>query len=152
MARSSTPRAQVLFRLVLMSGMASQGRALGDEPDASRDQADPDPAQGAHLLMQIKFGNQGQQHVSQRRGGQHVGEISPGEGRHVGGEKSQQKQNPQGDPGIQNGEDEVRQAVQRNVADLLHAAGEKGIANRSEEGDTGQHQILAKRHTVFLSP
>ena len=100
-------------------------------------EADAQPAGRGHLFVQEKFSAQGQQYVTQGGGRQHVRQVRPGQGGHVGGEKSQQKNNPQGDPGIQNGQNNVRQPPQGDVTDLLHSPDEKRIADRRKQGHTG---------------
>ena len=67
---------------------------------------------GGDLLVQEKLGDQSQQNVSQRCRGQHIREIGPGEGGHVRGKEAQQKENPQGDPGIQDSQKNIRKAMQ----------------------------------------
>ena len=101
------------------------------------------------MLVQHKSGNQRQQHIAQRRCRQNVSEIGPGKRGHVGGEKRQQKKNPDRDPGIEHGEDHALQMIERDAAGLLHPVREHGVSSRGEHRDSGQHKILAKGHWKF---
>ena len=131
--------------------MVGQRRTLGNESYACRDQEDSDPTRGRHRFVQIELGNQREQHIAQRSRGENVGQVGPGKGGHVGSEESEQKQNAQGDRRIQHSQDDVRQVIQGDAADLFHAPREKRIADGGAQGHAGENQILAKGHTVFPS-
>ncbi len=81
--------------------MVGQGWPPSHETDAARNQNDPGPAQRTDLLMQRKTRYQRQQHVSQRSGRQHIGQIGPGQGVHVGSKEGKQEKNSDGDPRIE---------------------------------------------------
>ena len=106
----------------------------------------PDPAQRTDLLVQPESCHQRQQHVSQRRCRQNVREISPGKGVHIGGEKRQQQEDSDCDPGIEYRQNDALQMMKGDVTDLLHPVREHGVTGRCKDGHSGQHQILAKGH------
>ena len=132
-----------------MLWMMCKLRTTGNKSHASRDQSNPQPAQRADVLVQHKSRHQGQQHIAQRRCRQNISKIGPGERRHVGGEKRQQKKNSDRDPGIEHGKDHALQMIERDVAGLLHPMREHGVSGRGEDRDSGQHKILAKVHWKF---
>jgi len=128
-----------------------QGRARGHETDSGRDQRYAQPASRRDHLMKAEMRNQGDEHISEGSGGQHVGEVGPGKGGHVGGEEGEQQQDSDGHPGIENGEEQAGNIVQRDTSELLHAAGQQGIAEGAEEGDAGQDEVFAKGHWNLTS-
>ena len=101
--------------------MGRQRFASGHKSHATRNQRDPQPAQRTDLLVQRKLRHQRKENISQRSRRQHISEIRPRKGIHVGRKERQQKQNSNRHPRIQQGHEKGRQMVQRDVPGLLHS-------------------------------
>ena len=54
--------------------------------------------------------------------------------------------NAHGDPWISHRQNHALQMMEGNVAGLLHPVRKHGITSRCKDGDSSQHQILAKGH------
>lgn len=126
-------------------------RASSHEAYAARNQSDAHPAQRAHLLVQGEAGNQGEQNVSQRGGGQNIREIGPGERVGIGSEEGEQQENPARNPRIAKRENDALQMVEGNAAGLLHAVRKHGVAGRRKDAYSSQNQILTESQGFKVS-
>src|SRR5580700_8870948 len=99
--------------------------ALGHKSYSGRNQQHPHPARQTDGFMQIKLGQEGQQNVTDRSGGQNVSQIGPGKGSGVTGKKGQQKYNSQSDRRVENHQKNALKVMQGNAANLLHALREE---------------------------
>src|SRR6185437_7418836 len=121
-------------------------RTSGNKADATGDKSDSQPPHHAYMLMESETGDEGEQHISQRTRRQNISEISPRKGGHVGREKANQKDDPQADPGVGDGQEQAAKVTERNVADLLHAVGEERISHGRKDSHPGENQVFAKIH------
>lgn len=94
--------------------------------------------------MQAKMTNQSDEHVGERCGGQYIREVRPGEGGHIAGEEGQEEKDSQSDPGIEDGQEQGGGGVQRNTAEIFHAACQQGIAGGAEDGDACEDEVFAE--------
>ena len=138
-------------RRALGAPMLGERRASGHEADAAGNQGDAHPAQRTDLLVQCEAGNQGEQNVSQRGCGQHVGQIGPGQRVGIRSEKGEQQDNPARNPGIPQGHNDTLQLVERNAASLLHALRKHGVARGREDAYSRQNQILSESQSFKVS-
>src|SRR5690349_17467143 len=145
LSRSTSRQHFRLSRLFAMRVMGER-RALGHEPDSGGNQHNAEPARGGHVFVQQEFGDEGQQDITDRGGGQHVSQIGPGKRGHVCSEKTNQQHHPQGYPGMGHREDDLMPVIERDLAHFLHAAGKKGIAGGAENNDSQQDQVLTQVH------
>lgn len=126
-----------------------EGRPCGDDTDARGDKGNAQPAGERNLFMKDVVGNEGNQDITERCCREDICEIGPGESRHIGREKGKQQQDSQRDPGVGDGQEKAGKVVEGDGAELLHAAGEQGIAERAEDGDSDQNEVFAKRHLAL---
>jgi len=115
----------------------SQFRPRCDYPDAHADKHNPEPARGTYVFMQPVLGDQSEDYVAKRSGGQNVGEICPGKGAGVTTEKRNQERNSSGHPRIRNDQQYMRNIVERQIAHSLHPARQKGISDSGEQRNPG---------------
>ena len=127
--------------------MTGKRRASRDKTHPRRNQHNSHPAGSGHMFMQDEFGDEGQQHVADGGGGKDVGQVRPGKGSHVGGEKSHQQQHSQRHPGMDHREDYFLPVIEWNLAQLAHATGEQGVARGAENHHSQQHQVLTEVHS-----
>lgn len=97
--------------------------------------------------MQAKVANQSDEHIGERRSGQHISEVSPRKRGHITSKKCQQQEDSSGYPGIKDGEQQTGKIVQRDIyiADIFHAARQQGITGGAEDGDSREDDVFSKR-------
>src|SRR5262245_47357991 len=134
----------------MLFGSNSERRTSGNNSHAAADQQDANPARQRDLLMQKQLRKQCDQNVADRGRRQNKGEVSPGERDGVGGKKSQQQNNPNCNPGSEEGADQGAEVADGNVADGVHAAVEANVAQRAEQCNGSQDQILAQGQLLLL--
>ena len=82
--------------------------------------------------MKTEARDESDEHISKRGSREHVCQIRPRECGHVTGEECQERQDSEGDPGVQNDEEQTGNVVQGNTAGVFHAAGQQGITRSAE--------------------
>ncbi len=87
------------------------------------------------VLMQPEAGEQRHDDIADGRGGEDVGEIGKGKRRHVAGHEAEQAKDSDDDPGIGEGGKNVRDVVNVNGSDILHAARQERISAGTEDHD-----------------
>ena len=97
---------------MLLSVAGCQRRSGGDKAYTGGDQSDAQPSCRRNHFMQSKVADESDEDIGKRRGGQHVGEVSPGQRRHITSEKCEQEENAEGHPRIQDREQESREIMQ----------------------------------------
>src|SRR5208282_5630734 len=106
------------------------------EANTGGDQRDAQPARRRDLFMKTEVTNQSDEHVCERRGRQHVRKVSPRKRRHVTGEEGKQEDDSQGNPRIEDGQEETGKVVERKATELFHSASQQGITRCAEYGDS----------------
>ncbi len=121
------------------------GGPLCDEANSEGDEDNAGPALGGDLFVQPELREQGDDHVSERCGGEHEGEVGPGEGGEIAGEKADQQRDAEGDPGCEDRGDEGAGVSEGDCGHMGHAAAEAGVAERGAHCDEPQDHPLIRR-------
>ena len=96
--------------------------------------------------MQTEVTNQSDEHIGERGGWQHIGEVCPRQSRHVTSEEGQQEKDSHCDPRVEDGQQQTGKVVEGNAAEIFHAASQQGITRSAEYGDSRQDEVFSKCH------
>jgi len=116
--------------------MLGAGWASGDEANANGDERNAGPPLQADVLMQPEAGEQRHDHITEGGGGKDVGKIGKRKRSHVAGHEAEQAEDSNDDPGIGKGEENVREMVNVDGSDILHAARQERISAGAEDHDS----------------
>ena len=122
--------------------MLGAGGGVGDEADGGGDEEDAEPAGEGEVLVQPETAEEGDDDVAEGGGGHDEGEVGPGERGHVAGEEADEQEDAEVDEGIEEGVPEEAEVMEVDGADLGHAAGEQGVADRGGEHDADEDGVL----------
>jgi hypothetical protein len=116
-------------------GVFGEGWAVGDETYAADDEQDASPAVDRDGFVEPELREQGDDDVAEGGGGEDEGEVGPAEGGEVAGEEAEEAEDAGDDPGVLHRGEEEAEVAEGDGADLRHAVGEEGVADRGGEHD-----------------
>ena len=112
-----------------------------DEADRTDDENNAGPAIDRQVFMKPEAAEKRDDDVAESSGRHHKCEVSPRERGHVAGEKTDEEDDAGGNEGVEEGTPETVEVMEVNRADLGHAVGKKGVADRGCEHDGEQNEI-----------
>src|SRR6267378_3290276 len=119
-------------------GSGRKRGAGGHEAHTGGDQSNASPARWRDFFVKTEVANQSDEHVSERGGWQHIGEVRPRQRGHVTGEEGEQEKDSQCHPRVKDGQQQTGKVVEGKAAEIFHAASQQGITRSAEYGDSRQ--------------
>ena len=122
--------------------MFGAGGATGDEADGADDEKNAGPTVEGEVLVEPKTAEECDDDVAKGGGRHDEGEIGPGERGHVTGEETDEEHDAGDDVGVEEGVEEKPEVIEVDGADLGHATGQEGVADRGGEHDAEEDDVL----------
>ena len=140
---SSTARSGVHeVKVGMAGGVFGAGGATGDKAYGADDEEDAGPAVNREVLMKPEAAEERDDDIAKGGGGHDEGEVCPGERGHVTGEEPDEEHDAGDDVGVEKGVEEKPKVMEVDGADLGHATGQKGVADRGGEHDAEEDDVL----------
>lgn len=132
-----------LFRTFRARGSAR------DKSDRADDQEDACPTVEREVFMKPEATEQSNDDIAKSSRWHDEGEIGPRERRHVAGKEANQEDDSRDNKRIEKSFPKQAEVVKVDLADLRHAAGEKGVSYGCSEHDGEEDGILRRLKRVL---
>ena len=126
-------------------GCGERGSA-SHKTDSRRNQKNSCPTGESDVFMQNEFRHEGEQNVADRSRGKNIGKVSPRQCGCVGSEEAEEQHDAQEHPRIAQCDDQLREARERNVADVLHPTREGKVPAGGKHHHPCEDQVLTPAH------
>ena len=114
-----------------------------DEANTGNDERDAEPSPERDVLVEEELREQDHQDVAERSGGKNVSQVSKRKCREVRGEESDEHQNADDDPGIQQRGNQLWEVGEGDSTEVAHAAGERDVSAGGEDDYSGEDEVFA---------